>query len=127
MKRVNSWVSSFVFGLFIAVLPGCGGGGGDDGFYGARNGFSGASASLTWEPVSHQSAVSYTVHYGKQSSGGGGSCNYENSVDVSEPAASITGLDFNTQYYFAVSAHNEYGRSQCSDEASKVTPEAQPV
>lgn len=91
MRRVNSWVSSFVFGLFIAVLPGCGGGGDD--------GFSGASASLTWNPV--QSAVSYTVHYGKQSSERGGSCNYENSVDVSEAATFITGLDFNTQYYFA--------------------------
>ena len=117
MKRVNSWVSSFVLGLFIAVLTGCGG---DDGF-------TGGSASLSWEPSIHHTAVSYTVHYGKQSSGEVGSCNYENSVDVSEPFAFITGLEFDTQYYFAVSAYSEHGRSRCSNEGSKLTPEAPPV
>lgn len=113
MKRFNLWVASFVFGLFLAVLSGCGGGGDD-----------GASASLSWNPVIHQTAIAYTVHFGKQSSGGDGSCNYENSVNVSEPSAFITGLEFTTQYYFAVSAYTEDTRSQCSDEVSKLTPEA---
>ena len=117
MKRVNSWVSSFAFGLFIAALTGCGG---DDGY-------TGATASLSWEPVNHHSAITYTVHYGKQSRGDGASCTYENSVDVSEPSAFIAGLEFNTEYYFAVSAYTEHGhRSLCSNEASKLTPEAQP-
>jgi len=118
MKRVNSWVSSFAFGLFIAALTGCGG---DDGY-------TGATASLSWEPVDYPMPITYTVHYGKQSSGGDGSCNYESSVDVSEPSAFITGLEFNTQYYFAVSASAEDAqRSLCSNEASKLTPEAPPV
>ena len=117
MTRVNSWVSAFAFGLFIAMLTGCGG---DDEY-------TGATASLSWEPVNHHAAITYTVHYGRQSSGGDGSCNYENHVDVSEPAAFITGLESNTQYYFAVSASNEQGRSQCSNEASKLTPDAPPV
>ena len=69
----------------------------------------------------------YTVHYGKLSSGEGGSCNYENYVDVVEPFAFVTGLEFNREYYFAVSVSNEQGTSQCSNEASKLTPEAPPV
>jgi|SRR4026207_522992 len=121
MKRFNLWVASFVFGLFLAVLSGCGGGGDD----GASASLSyGASASLSWSPVIHQTAIAYTVHFGKQPSGGDGSCDYENSVNVSEPSAFITGLEFTTQYYFAVSAYTEDTRSQCSDEVSKLTPEA---
>jgi hypothetical protein len=103
------FVYSLVLGLFIASLIGCGGG--DD---------TGAIASLSWNPVISETPVSYTVHYGKQSSGEAGSCSYENSVDVSEPSATITGLEFNTQYYFAVSAYNGQ-RSLCSNEASKLT------
>ena len=119
MKRVNSWVALFAFGLFIAVSTGCGG---DDG------GDTGATASLSWQPVNHHTGITYTVHYGKGSSGGAGSCNYESSLDVSEPAALITGLDFNTEYYFAVSAYSEHGqRSLCSNEASKLTPDVPPI
>lgn len=117
MTRVNYRVSCFVFGLFIAVLTGCGG---DDGP-------TGATASLSWDPIMDSDFLHYTVHYGKQSSGDGGSCNYEHSVDVVEPVALVTGLEFDTAYYFAVSASNEQGRSQCSNEASKITPEAPPV
>lgn len=118
MKSVNSWLASFAFVLFIAVLTGCGGDDGD----------TGATASLSWQPGNHNTGTTYTVHYGKGSSGGAGSCNYESSFDVSEPAALITGLEFNTQYYFAVSASSEDGRrSLCSNEASKLTPEAPPI
>ena len=121
MKRVTSWVSYFVFGLFLAVLPGCGGGGDE--------GFSGSTASLSWDPVAyHHSPITYTVHFGKHSSGEDGSCNYENSVDAVEPFAVITALEFNTRYYFSVSARTEHGRhSQCSNEVSKLTEEAPPV
>ena len=117
MMRVSA-VSFFVLGLFITLLTGCGGG--DDGP-------SGATASLSWDAAVDESLVSYTVHYGRQSTGGDGSCNYENSIDVSEPFAFISGLEFSTRYYFAVSAHNENGRSRCSNEVSKVTPEKPPL
>jgi hypothetical protein len=82
----------------------------------------GATASLSWQPVMDPGVISYTVHYGKYSSGDPGSCSYDDSVDVYEPSAKITGLDFNTQYYFAVNAFN--GESGlCSEEVSKFTSE----
>jgi hypothetical protein len=77
-------------------------------------------AKLSWEPVNDPSVVSYMVHYGKQSSGTSGSCNYENSVEVAEASATIGGLEFNTLYYFAVSAYNGL-QSACSEEVSKMT------
>ena len=102
-----------------AVLTGCER---DDG------GDTGATASLSWQPVNYPTGITYTVHYGNGSSGGAGSCNYERSLDVSEPTALITGLEFSTQYYFAVSASSENGqRSLCSDQASKLTPDAPPI
>ena len=123
MTRANSCVFSFVFGLFIAVLTGCGG---DEGT--GNDGTTGATASLSWAPVVHATPIAYTVHYGRQSSGEVGACNYENSVDVPESSAFITGLEFNAQYYFAVSAYIEHGQdSRCSNEVSKLTPEAPPV
>jgi hypothetical protein len=115
MIRGNPSVLFFLFGLLITSLVGCGG---DDGSVGA-------TASLSWDPGHDQPGVTYTVHYGKNSSGEFGSCNYENAVDVSDPAVTIAGLDFSTRYYFAVSAYdNNNGiRSMCSDEVSKLTPE----
>jgi hypothetical protein len=80
----------------------------------------GAVASLSWNPVPSASPISYTVHYGKSSSAQSGACNYEYSADVAEPQALITGLEFDTQYYFAVSAFNGQ-RSLCSQEVSKRT------
>ena len=119
-KLVNSSVASFALALFISLLAGCGR---DDGPTGT-----GATASLSWEPVTHATEIAYTVHYGRQSSGAPGACNYDNAIDVSEPSAFITGLEFNTQYYFAVSARTLEGeRSSCSNEASKLTPDLPPV
>jgi Fibronectin type III domain len=80
----------------------------------------GGVASLSWNPVTSASPISYTVHYGKFSSAQAGACDYEYSVDVPEPYATITGLEFDTQYYFAVSAFNGQ-RSLCSQEVSKRT------
>jgi Fibronectin type III domain len=95
----------------LALYTGCGG---DDGN-------AGATASLSWDPVADPK-ISYTVHYGTKSAGEPGSCNYENSLNVSEPFAMVTGLAFNTVYYFAVSASTDNGsRSNCSNEVSKVT------
>jgi hypothetical protein len=110
-------VFALALGLYLFSLSGCGG----------EDGELGATASLSWEPVNHPTQVFYTVHYGKESSRASGSCNYENSVDISEPFAMIAGLEFNTLYYFAVSAYNEHGRSHCSNEVYKLTPEAPPA
>jgi hypothetical protein len=41
---------------------------------------------------------------------------------VSEPGVTVSGLEFETTYYFAVSAFNGE-RSLCSNEVSKLTPE----
>ena len=83
----------------------------------------GATASLSWDPA--DAGITYTVHYGKNPSGELGSCQYEHSVDVVEPFATLTGLDYSTLYYFAVSAYyNDNGvRSPCSEEVSMLTPD----
>ena len=103
----------FVIGLVLSTLIGCGGE--ED---------TGATASLSWTAVPDQAKISYTVHYGKQSSGEAGSCKYENAVDTDQPFAMVTGLEFNTLYFFAVSAFNGL-RSACSEEVTKLTPSLQ--
>ena len=115
MIRGNPSVLFFIFGLLITSLVGCGS---DDGPIGA-------TASLSWDPGHDHAGVTYTVHYGKNSTGEFGSCNYEHAVDVTDPGVTIAGLDFSTRYYFAVSAYdnNSGFRSMCSDEVSKLTPE----
>jgi hypothetical protein len=113
MLNVHCFVFSLVFGLCLTSLTACGDG--------SEN--NGATATLTWDSVDHPTQIYYTVHYGRQSSGLPGSCEYENSVDVASPFATITGLEYGTPYYFVVSAYTEYGgRSSCSDEVLKVTP-----
>lgn len=76
------WVFFFVPGVFLSVLVGCGGGGED---------VRGARATLSWDAGHGTAGIIYTVHYGKSSTGELGSCDYEHSVDVSEPYAMITG------------------------------------
>jgi hypothetical protein len=113
MLNVHCLVSVLVLGVCAACLTACGDGHEDNG----------ATASLTWDSVDHPTEIHYTVHYGRQSSGFPGSCEYENSVDVAHPSATITGLEYETPYYFVVSAYTEDGgRSACSDEVLKVTP-----
>ena len=110
------FVYSLAFGFYLLSLAGCGEGG--------ERGSGGAMASVAWDPVNDPTVISYTVHYGKQSSGSFGSCNYENSVDVAEPSAAIGGLEFNAQYYFAVSAFNG-AHGTCSNEIAEKTPAEQ--
>lgn len=114
--RLSPYVSCFVLGAFVILLLGCGGG---------EDGFAGTSATLSWDPVAYAGQVSYSVHYGKNSSGGSGSCSYEHTVDVAEPYAFIAGLEPNTQYYFAVTVVVDGQRSLCSDEVSKMTSETE--
>ena len=106
-------VCFFVLGVFFTLLVGCGGG---------EEGVRGTSATLSWDPGHGNEGITYTVHYGKSSTGGLGSCDYEHSVDVSEPFAMISGLEYSNHYYFVVSAYNGE-RSRCSNEVSKSTPE----
>lgn len=116
--RIPAIVASFLLGV-IPLLTGCGGGDGDPAFAAA-----GASVSLAWHPVPDPSISAYFVHYGRQSSGQPGSCDYENSISVDSPSATVTNLDPDTLYYFAVSAYNGL-QSACSNEVSTVTASVQ--
>lgn len=81
------------------------------------------SAQVTWNPSSDTNTEGYYVYYGKQPSGELGSCSYEQSQSVEAPPATISGLDPNTPYYFAISAFND-AESPCSIEIMIVTPPA---
>ena len=106
---------------FSALLYGCGGGGGSDPSGSNPSGQAGAMATLSWDPVQDSSVSGYYVHYGRNSTGQSGTCSYEDVKFVSSPTATITNLDHDTRYYFAVSAYNGV-ESACSSEVSTVTP-----
>ena len=113
--RITAIVASFLL-MMMSFLTGCGGGDGDPAFRAA-----GASVALSWQPVEDPSISTYFIHYGHQSSGQPGSCEYEGSTSVDSPSATVTNLEPNTLYYFAVSAYNGQ-QSACSNEVSTVTP-----
>ncbi len=89
----------------------------------------GVAARLTWEASTDSKVVGYTVYYGKESSGEQGSCAYPDSQAVEAPPATITGLDPNTPYFFAISVYGgeveSAEESLCSNEVLVVTPPAQ--
>jgi len=117
LARMPLCLTAIMTGLLLSVMPlltaGCGGGG--------ETGSAGATASLDWNPVPDSTVFAYFVHYGQQSPHQPGSCAYEHSVSVDSPSATITNLDPNTTYYFAVSAYNGL-ESACSNEVSTHTP-----
>jgi hypothetical protein len=122
----TAWVSlrlTTVFAaLLLAVIPlltGCGGGEGDP-TVAVTPGAAGATATLQWNPVADSSVSSYLVHYGRQSPNQSGSCAYEDSTSVDSSSVTITNLDPNSTYYFAVSAYNGL-ESPCSNEVSAQT------
>lgn len=85
----------------------------------------GVTAQLTWEASTDPNVLGYFVHYGKQSPGEYGSCSYEQSQRVGPPPATITDLEPNTPYFFAVSAFGESeseSDTPCSNEVLMVTP-----
>jgi len=84
----------------------------------------GATARVTWDALPDPTVSNYYVYYGKQSSGEPGSCSYEASQSVEASPATISGLEPNTLYFFAISAFGE-SESPCSSEALVVTPPAQ--
>ena len=132
LARIPLGLTASVRGLLLSIvllLPGCGGGGetGSDPNVTVTpaNGGAGsaASASLTWDPVEDPSVFAYFVHYGRHSPGRSGSCAYESSMHAASPSATVTDLEPNTVYYFAVSAYNGL-ESACSKEVLTQTPPA---
>jgi hypothetical protein len=126
-KTCSNYPVRLFTGLFLGLtlvvaLSGCGG---DDSGTGIGDGGSaspvGAVVSLAWDPIEDPSVYAYFVRYGKQSAGSSGSCGYPYATYVGSSSATIAGLDYDTQYYFAVSAYNG-AESSCSNEVSTVTP-----
>lgn len=128
LARMPLCLTTIVTSLLLSVMPlltGCGGGGetGNDPSVTVNPGSGGATASLSWNPVADPSVSAYFVHYGRHSPGQAGSCAYESSMHVASPSATVTDLDPDTVYYFAVSAYNGL-ESTCSNEVSTHTPPA---
>jgi hypothetical protein len=77
---------------------------------------------LAWMPGSDDpSVIAYFVHYGTESPGVQGSCDYAQSQYVEAPQTEtiITGLTPGTQYFFTVAAYNGL-ESLCSEEVSHI-------
>jgi hypothetical protein len=94
-----------------SLFVGCGSG--DEGSPGIPVASTAASKSLAWDPVN--GVHGYLVYYGSESPGVAGSCAYAESVYTTTPSVTVTGLNPNTTYYFAVSAFNGL-ESPCSTE-----------
>jgi len=99
----------------------------------------GVIARLTWDPPSGIDVAGYDIHYGKHtsqepseeesgseevSSEEPTACSRGESQAVEGPSATITDLEPNTEYFFAIRAFNE-SESLCSNEIVAVTPPAQ--
>jgi len=113
--RLTAIVASLLLTM-MPLLTGCGG---------EETGSEplGITASLTWHASQDPSVYAYFVHYGRQSPSQSGSCEYESSMYVDSPSATVTNLDPNARYYFSVSAYNDL-ESACSMEVTTVTPPA---
>jgi hypothetical protein len=106
----------------------------------------GVTAHVTWDRPSDIDVAGYSVYYGKHSeetpsseesssenssaeesgSEEPDSCSRGESQAVESPSATITGLEPNTPYFFAIRAFNESeSESRCSNEIIAVTPPAQ--
>ncbi len=106
----------------------------------------GVTAHMTWVHPQNMNVAGYNVYYRKQLSAelnseefnpeepaseeSGSeelsSCSSGESQAVKAPAATITGLEPNTRYFFAIRAFNENeSESLCSNEIMAVTPSAQ--
>lgn len=129
-----STLLSLGLAILICTLAGCGGDGQNNlldvpsaentgANTGSNAGSIGAVASLAWDPVQDTAVFGYFVHYGRQSGGGSGNCPPGNSVFVSQPSATITNLENDTQYYFSVTSYNG-AESPCSNEVTTVTSSA---
>lgn len=89
----------------------------------------GVTAQVTWNRPSDFNATGYSIHYGKRSSEETpseelSSCSEGESHIVKTSPATISGLEPDTQYFFAIRVFNE-AESICSNEITAVTPSAQ--
>jgi hypothetical protein len=103
-------------------------GGDEDPMISVSSTLAGATARLSWDAHPDPTVAGYRVYYGKQSSGEPGSCSYEESQSFETARATITGLEPNTPYFFAISAYGGEGgelESPCSNEVLVVTPTVQ--
>ncbi|MEP6935632.1 MAG: fibronectin type III domain-containing protein [Nitrospirota bacterium] len=119
--RIPLHLTTIVACILLTIMPlltGCGGGDGETGSAPSAEP-AGATASLAWSPIQDPSVIAYFVHYGRHSPGQPGSCTYEHSMHAASHSATITNLEPNTTYYFAVSAYNGL-ESPCSSEVSIV-------
>ena len=128
--RIPLRLTAIVAGLLLTIMPlltGCGGGEqtGNEPIVTVAPANTGATVALKWWRVYDTSVIAYFIHYGRESPGQPGSCEYESSMHVASThglntEAMVANLDPNTTYYFAVSAYNGL-ESPCSDEVSTVT------
>jgi len=127
LLRLPAIAAGFLFTM-MPFLTGCGGGETNDQPIITVNPGNGAgpTARLAWDPTLDASVFAYFVHYGRQSPNQSGSCEYESSLFVDSLSATITNLEPDTLYYFAVSSYNGL-ESVCSSEVSIVTPLPAPV
>lgn len=110
---------SVALGVLFLSLTGCGSGGEQEPTISTISTPTGATATLAWDPVQPEpgepTILGYYIHYGRQSSDQPGSCSYENSIFVMTTNGTVTELDNDSRYYFAVSAYNGV-RGTCSNE-----------
>lgn len=83
----------------------------------------GASADVTWQPSADSNVSGYYIHYGRQSPVEPGVCSYEERYAAESPSVTITDLEPNTPYFFAVSSYSSF-ESPCSNEIAVITPPA---
>lgn len=119
-KSIVGQACAVVLSACFLSLAGCGSGEQGGPTISTTSTPTGATASLTWDPVADPSVLGYYIHYGKQSLGQNGSCAYEDAKFVTIPSGTVTGLDTDSRYYFAVSAYNG-AESACSNEVSTNT------
>ena len=83
----------------------------------------GASAEVTWPPSADPNVNGYYVYYGRQPSEEPGVCSYEGRYAVDSSSVTITDLEPNTPYFFAVSSYTSH-ESPCTNETAIITPPA---
>ncbi|NGZ99026.1 MAG: hypothetical protein CV089_23435 [Nitrospira sp. WS110] len=121
-------------------------GGGEDPIITMTSTTTGVTAHVTWTRPSDIDVTGYAIYYGKHSEDTASSdespsedagaaeieteepnsCSRGESQTVESPSATITGLEPDTSYFFAIRAFNESeSESLCSNEIIAVTPSAQ--
>ena len=112
---LTSLSRSISFAFLLLLITGCAAGGDQGPTVSTTASATSATASLAWDPVNDSSVVGYYIHYGKLSPNTSGSCSYDNVQFVSSSQGTISDLDLESTYYFAVSAYNGIEGS-CSNE-----------